>query len=148
VKPVTVSTAVAKPIGEVYDFLIVLSNHAGFLDHFLIDWKFSGPAKGVGAKAEARASAPMSQDWTDFEIVEAEEPRLIVEDGVGAGGKRRTRGTYRLVEQPGGGTEISFELAWLEASRAERLCPPLTRAFIRRPNAKGLRRLAARLGKA
>jgi hypothetical protein len=147
VKLVTVSVTVPQSAGEVYDYLALLSNHEGFLDHFLVDWKFSGPAKGVGAKAEARASAPMSQDWTDFEIVEAEAPWRIVEEGIGAGGKRRTRGTYRLAELPGGGTEISFELEWLEASRAERLCPPLTRAFIRRPNSKALRRLAAELGR-
>jgi hypothetical protein len=148
VKPVTVSVTVPQSAGEVYDYLALLSNHEGFLDHFLVDWSFSGPAKGVGAKAEARASAPMSQDWTDFEIVEAEEPTSIVEEGIGAGGKRRTRGTYRLRELPGGETEVCFELEWLEASRAERLCPPLTRAFIRRPNSKALRRLAAKLGRA
>lgn len=144
-KSVTVSTAVARSPAEVYDHLIVLANHAAFLDHFLVDWKFSGPRRGVGAKAEARANAPMSQDWTEFEIVEAEEPRRIVEEGIGAGGKRRTRGTYRLAELPDGGTEISFELEWLAASRAERLCPPLIRAFVRRPNGKALRRLATEL---
>jgi hypothetical protein len=145
VKPVTVSVAVEKPIAEVYDHLMVLANHEAFLDHFLVDWKFSGPRRGVGAKAEARAGTPMSQDWTDFEIVEAEEPRLIVEDAVGAGGKRHTRGTYRLRELADGQTEVSFELEWLEAARAERLLPPLTREFIRRPNAKAMRRLAAAL---
>ena len=56
----------------------------------------------------------MSQDWTDFEIVEVEEPSRIVEEGVGLKGKRHTRGTYRLRGLPGGGTEISFELEWLE----------------------------------
>lgn len=141
-KPVTVSVAVPQPVEEVYDFLDVLANHEAFLDHFLVDWKFSGPARGVGAKAEARASAPMSQDWTDFEVVEAEAPKLIVEEGVGLKGKRRTRGTYRLEQLPDGGTEVSFELAWLEAARAERLIPPMTRAFLRRPNGKALRRLA------
>lgn len=144
-KPVTVSIEVPQLPQQVYDHLIVLSNHAAFLDHFLVDWEFSGPQRGVGARGRARANAPMSQDWTEFEIVEAEQPRTIVEDGVGAGGKRRTRGSYRLRELVGGGTEISFELEWLEASRAERLLPALTRTFIRRPNAKGLRRLAAQL---
>jgi len=142
VKPVTVSVAVAQPAEEVYDFLDVLANHESFLDHFLVDWKFSGAARGVGAKAEARASAPMSQDWTEFEVVEAERPKRIVEEGVGLKGKRRTRGTYRLESLPNGGTEISFELAWLEAARAESLIPPLTRAFVKRPNAKALHRLA------
>jgi polyketide cyclase/dehydrase/lipid transport protein len=147
VKPVTVSIEVPQPAEEVFDHLVVLANHEAFLDHFLVDWKFSGPRRGVGAKAEARASAPMSQDWTDFEIVEIEEPVRIVEEGVGLEGKRRTRGTYRLRSLPGGGTEVSFELAWVEAARAESLIPPMTRAFIRRPNAKALRRLARELAK-
>jgi Polyketide cyclase / dehydrase and lipid transport len=145
VKPVTVSVAVSQPAEEVYDFLDVLANHEAFLDHFLVDWKFSGPARGVGARAEARASAPMSQDWTEFEVVEVERPKRIVEEGVGLKGKRRTRGTYRLEPLPDGGTEISFELVWLEAARAESLIPPLTRAFVKRPNAKALRRLAKQL---
>ena len=83
-KPVTVSVTVPQPVEEVYDFLDVLANHEAFLDHFLVDWKFSGSPRGVGAKAEARASAPMSQDWTEFEVVEAERPGRIVEEGVGA----------------------------------------------------------------
>lgn len=61
---------------------------------------------------------------------------------MGAGGKRRTRGTYRLAELPDRRTRVAFELEWLQASRAERLIPPLTRAFVRRPNAKAMRRLA------
>lgn len=146
-KPVTVSIEVPQSPEEVFDYLAVLANHEAFLDHFLVDWKFSGPQRGVGAKAEARASAPMSQDWTDFEIVEAEEPSLIVEEGVGLKGKRHTRGTYRLRGLPGGGTKISFELEWLAAARAESLIPAMTQAFIRRPNAKAMRRLARELAK-
>lgn len=141
-KPVIVSIVVPKPAAEVFEHLDVLANHEAFLDHFLTDWSFSGPRRGVGAKAKARANAAMSQDWTEFEVVEAEAPSRIVEDGVGAGGKRHTRGTYRLEPLAGGGTEVSFELEWLAASRAERLCPPLTRAFVRRPNGKAMRRLA------
>jgi hypothetical protein len=145
VKPVTVSETVPKPAQEVYEHLAVLANHEAFLDHFLVDWKFSGPKQGVGAKGEARANAPMSQDWTEFEIVEAEAPSRIVEEGIGAHGKRHTRGTYRLEELPDGQTKVSFELEWLKASRAERLCPPLMRAFVRRPNGKAMRRLAKQL---
>jgi hypothetical protein len=145
VKPVTVSIEVPQPAEEVFDYLVVLANHEGFLDHFLVDWEFSGPQRGVGAKAVARASAPMSQDWTEFEIVEVEEPLRIVEEGVGLKGKRHTRGTYRLRSLPSGGTEISFELEWISSARAESLIPAMTRAFIRRPNAKAMRRLARQL---
>lgn len=144
-KPVTVSTVVARPIGEVYEFLDVLANHAGFMDHMLVDWKFSGPRRGVGAKGEARANTIGSQDWTDFEIVETDPPNRIVEEGIGNGGKRHTRGTYRLEELPDGGTKISFELEWLEAAKAERLIPPMIRAFVRRTNGKAMRRLAKQL---
>jgi len=147
VKPVTVSTTVPNPVEDVYDFLEALANHESFLDHFLVDWSFSGLRAGVGAKGRARTDAPGSQDWTEFEIVEAERPRRIVEDGVGAGGKRHTRGAYELRGLPDGGTDISFELQWLEASRAERLAPPLTRAFVRRSNRKALRRLTKLLEK-
>ena len=144
-KPIAVETTVERPGPEVFEFLAELANHEAFLDHFLVDWSFSGAASGVGAKGRARTDAPGSQDWTEFEIVEAEAPSRIVEQGVGAGGKRRTRGTYRLAERAPGETAVSFELEWLAASRAERLCPPLTRAFIRRPNGKALRRLAREL---
>lgn len=141
-KPVTVEIAVSRSPREVYEFLDLLVNHEAFLDHWLVDWEFSGPRRGVGAKARARANTVGSQDWTEFEVVEAEAASRIVEQGVGSNGKRRTRGTYRLGEAPGGGTAVSFELEWLEASRAERLVPPLSRAFVRRVNAKAMRRLA------
>ena len=143
-KPVTVSTTVPKSPQEVFEFLDVLANHEGFLNHMLTDWEFSGPRRGVGARARARANVTGSQDWTEFEVVEAGSGR-IVEDGVGSNGKRRTRGTYLLEELSDGGTKVSFELEWLEASRLERLAPPLTRVFTRRANSKAMRRLAKQL---
>ncbi|HEX2393639.1 MAG TPA: SRPBCC family protein [Solirubrobacterales bacterium] len=143
-QPVTVSVEVAKPCREVFDFLDLLANHESFMDHLLTDWEYSGPRRGVGARARARQNAPGSQDWTEFEVVEV-APERIVEEGVGAKGRRRTRGTYALQELPGGGTRISFELEWLQASRPEALLPFLTRAFVRRANGKGMRRLAKQL---
>ena len=146
VRPISVSTSVeARPL-EVFEFLAVLANHEQFLDHFLVDWEFSGPARGVGAKGRARQNAPGGQDRTEFEVIEVDDGRRIVEDGLGAKDKhgthrRHTRGTYTLTEASGGGTEIEFELEWLEASRAERMIPPMTRVFTRRSVAKGMRRL-------
>lgn len=145
-KPVTVAATVAKPPAGVFEFLEVLANHEGFLDHYLVDWRFSGPRRGVGAKARARVDAPGSQDHFELEVTEAEAPRLIAEQGVSSGGKRKTRGTYRLEELPDGGTRIEFELAFLELPRSERLIPPLTRAFAKRVNAKAMRRLVKQLG--
>jgi uncharacterized membrane protein len=145
VQPVAVSTTVSKPRDEVFEFLDVLANHESFMDHLFVDWSFSGPARGAGAKARARVSAPGSREWAELEVVSSERPGRIVEHMVSANGKRETRGTYRLEERPGGGTEISFELAWIAVPRSERLAPPLSRLFIRRANGKGMRRLAKQL---
>ncbi|HEV7481749.1 MAG TPA: SRPBCC family protein [Solirubrobacterales bacterium] len=144
-EPVTVSTTVSKPRQEVFEFLDVLANHEGFMDHLFTKWSFSGPASGVGAKARARVNAPGSREMAEIEVVEAEASALLVERVVSAHGKRETRGTYRLEEAPGGGTKISFELAWETVPRSERLFPPLARRFIRRANGKAMRRLAKQL---
>jgi ribosome-associated toxin RatA of RatAB toxin-antitoxin module len=144
-KPVTVTATVSKPPTEVFEFLDALANHERFLDHYLVDWEFSGPQRGIGAKARARVDAPASQDHFEFEVVEAEAPRRIVEQGVSSGGKRETRGIYSLEPAPGGGTRIEFELSFLRLPRSERLAPPLTRAFAKRVNAKAMRRLARQL---
>lgn len=143
--PVTVETTVARPTSEVFAFLDALPNHERFLDHYLVDWKFSGPQRGVGAKARARVDAPGSQDHFEFEVIESEAPRRIVEQGVSSKGKRRTQGTYRLESLPDGGTRIEFELAFQALPRSERLIPPLTRAFAKRVNAKAMRRLGKQL---
>jgi ribosome-associated toxin RatA of RatAB toxin-antitoxin module len=145
-KSVIVSTTVAKPPAEVFEFLESLPNHEGFLDHYLTDWKFSGPKRGVGAKARARVSTPASQDWFEFEVTASEAPRRLVEAATSANGKRETRGTYLLEPAGEGATRVSFELEFLELPRSERLAPFLSRAFAKRVNAKALRRLAKQLG--
>lgn len=144
-KPVTVEVVVARPPSEVFGFLDALANHERFLDHYLVDWSFSGPQRGVGAKARARVDAPGSQDHFEFEVIESEAPHEIVEQGVSSGGKRKTRGIYRLGQAPGGGTQIEFELLFEEVPRSERIAPFLTRTFARRINAKAMRRLAKQL---
>ncbi len=146
-KPVAVSVAVARPVEEVFDFIDLLTNHESYMDHMFVDWKFSGPARGVGAKARARVSAPASREIAEFEVVESERPSRTVEEGVSAHGKRRTRGTYTLAEHPGGETEVSFEMEWVEAPRTERAVPALTRVFLKRALGKGLKRFAKELEK-
>jgi hypothetical protein len=81
----------------------------------------------------------------DIEVVEAEAPSRIVEKAVSAGGKRRTRGTYRLEDAPGGGTRIEFELVYEAAPAADRVLSPFVRAWLRKANARAMERLGARL---
>jgi uncharacterized protein YndB with AHSA1/START domain len=141
-KPVTATVTVPQPPEQVYDFLDVLSNHKQFTDHFMVDWRFSGPAAGVGAKAHVRVKSPGPDDWLDMTVISGDRPRTTTEESVGGKGRRRTRGTYTLEELRDGGTRITFELAWLEAPLSERLAAPISRAVVGRANAKALRRLA------
>lgn len=146
-KPVHVSVSVDRPREDVFDFIDVLANHESYMDHMFVDWSFSGPAFGVGARARARVSAPASREIAEFEVVESERPARTVEQGVSAHGKRHTRGTYTLTERPDGGTDVDFEMGWDKAPRTERMAPPLTRLFLRRALGKGMKRLAKELEK-
>lgn len=145
-KPVRVSVDVPNPRPEVYEFLDVLGNHEQFTDHFMVDWELSGPERGVGAKANVRVKAAGEKDRTEIEVVEADAGRRIVEEGTGGSrGRRRTRGSYRLEDLPGGGTRIAFTLEFLSLPTGERLMGPLQRAYVKRVNGKALTRLAERL---
>lgn len=145
-KPVTVSVDVSRSPHDVYEFLEVLGNHEQFMDHFMVDWQLSGPASGIGAKANVRVKATAEKDWTDVEIVEADADRRLVEQTTGGpSAKRRTRGTYLLEALRDGGTRIEFELEFLEMPATERLMGPLNRAYVRRVNGKAMKRLAERL---
>jgi Polyketide cyclase / dehydrase and lipid transport len=144
-KPVSVSVDVPLSREEIYDYLDVLGNHRRFTDHFLVDWSLAGPERGVGARARMRVKGPrLGKDWLDMEVVAAERPR-IMEESVSAKGRRRTRGTYLLERLSDGGRRIVFEFTWLEAPLIERIAAPLTRAVIRRANARSLQRLTATL---
>ena len=144
-KPITVSTTVARPREEVFAFLDVLGNHEPFTDHMLVDWTLSGPREGVGARARMRANLPGPKDWVDMEVVDSRPPERIVERAVGAGGRRRTRGTYTLTDTPDGGTQVAFELAYEAMPTREKPISPLLRAWLQRANQKAMDRLRATL---
>jgi hypothetical protein len=144
-KPITVSVDVPQKRESVWEFLDALPNHAGFTDHFLTDWEFSGPESGVGAKAKVRAEALGVTDTVEIEVVKVEAPRLSVERNRAEKAGRVAQGTYTLDELDGGGTRVSFEYRWLETPVADKLLGPVARSVIRRVNAKAMDRLADRL---
>jgi len=144
-KPVEVTTVINRPIAEVYEHLDVLANHEAFTDHFLVDWRLHGPASGVGAAVKLRVRAPGRSEEVELTVIEAERPARNVEETVGAGGRRRTRGTYRLEPLDAGGTKVRFEIAPIALPRSERPLWPLSRAWLRRQNARSLERLREQL---
>jgi hypothetical protein len=144
-KPVAVSVTVRNGREAVYRFLDVLANHESFNDHIMVDWSYSGPPSGIGARARMRLRKPGRPDWIELEVLEVDPPNRSVEQSVSAGGRRRTQGTYILEEAPGGGTRITFELAWLRVPLIERLAAPVTRSVARRGCKRALERLAEQL---
>ena len=144
-KPVEVSTVIRRPITEVYAHLDVLANHEAFTDHFLVDWDLSGPASGVGASVAMRVRAPGRTEEVELTVIDAEPPVRTVEETVGAGGRRRTRGTYTLAEVDPDHTKVRFAIDPLEVPRSERPLWPLSRAWLRRQNARSLERLREQL---
>jgi hypothetical protein len=144
-KPVRVTIDVPHPTDHVFDFLDVMSNHESFTNHMLQDWKYSGPDRGIGSKAQVTVKAGGRSETVDIEVIAAERPHSIVEQNVSAGGKRIGTGTYMLDELPGGRTRIAFEYAWRQALVSDRVAAPLVRAILRRGNQRAMERLAEQL---
>lgn len=147
-KPITVSVDVDQPRERVFAFLDVMRNHERFTDHMLTDWRYGGPAHGVGSTAQVRTKVAGKSDSLLIETVASTAPTEIVEHNSGAGGRRQASGTYLLAALPAGGTRISFTYAWRTAPVSERLFAPLVRAVMRRPLERSMERLAAVLGAA
>ena len=116
-----------------------------FNDHMLVDWAYSGPAPGVGARSTATAVLGGRREAVEIEVVEARSPDLIVERNVGADGRRVANGTYRLAPTAAGGTVITFEYAWQSAPPLERVMAPAVRAAMRRALRTSMARLAQAL---
>jgi Polyketide cyclase / dehydrase and lipid transport len=146
-EPVTVTVEVGRPRQEVFDFVDVLANREGWMDHLYKDWTFEGPKRGVGGIAKAQVDAPSARERVTLTLVEACAPERIVEEVDSAHGKRLTRSTYNFVEAGAGRTRIEFEFEWLKAPRSERIAPPVAHAFMKRAQSKSLKKLAAQLEK-
>ncbi|MQY38804.1 hypothetical protein SRB17_68180 [Streptomyces sp. RB17] len=146
-KPVTVSIDVPQTPEQVYDFLDVMAHHERFTDHYLTDWRYSGPRRGVGSCATVTAALGGVRTDVTIEVVEAEAPRRIVEHNVSAAGRRRARGTYVIDPLPAGGSRVSFTYTWVRAPLADRLLAPVVRTTMRRANGTVMRRLATELAR-
>lgn len=144
-KPVTVTTEIDRPREEIYEHLLVLANHEAFCDHYLTDWTFSGPPAGVGAKVHVKVKSPGPADWLDITLVEVQPPARIVEETIGAKGKRRSHGIWTLEPEGDGRTKVSFKIVTEQEPLHEKLLSPLARGFLERGNGRALSRLREQL---
>jgi uncharacterized protein YndB with AHSA1/START domain len=141
----TVSTHIAKPREEVFEYLADIANHAEFSDHYLVEWHLlREDPYGAGAGARFRVKAPLSRfDWADVSFAEVTPPYRIVEKGRwGKFNRIRILGTYTLLPGPGGTTQVQYTLETEPPLLSDRLMEALGgRAWVRRQAAKALRRL-------
>ena len=140
--PVTVSVDVPQAREDVYAYLDVMANHEAFTDHILTNWRVSGPATGIGSKANVTAKVGAISDESEIEVFEVDPGRMIRERSIAAKGKRIAHGTYTLSDLPGGGTHIEFEFALQKVPAIERPFVPLMRKLVRKGNERAMERLA------
>jgi uncharacterized protein YndB with AHSA1/START domain len=145
VDPFTVTTTIAKPREQVYEYLADIANHPEFTDHYLVDWHLTREnSYGAGAGARFRIKAPLSRfSWADMTFSEVQAPFRIVERGRGGKFNRiRMVGTYTLSPGPSGTTRVEYTLETLPEMLSDRLMEVFVgRGWNRRQAARALRRL-------
>jgi uncharacterized protein YndB with AHSA1/START domain len=140
-KPFTVTAAVPAPIEQVFALLDEPAAHEQFNDHYLVDWSTFGPTRGLGAGVRTRTTLN-KRDFADITVIAVENPTRIVEESVGAGGKRRSHGTFALEPVGADATRVSFTLTPVALPASERLVWPVLRIWLRRQTQRAMLRLA------
>ena len=144
-EPFTVTTTIAKPREQVFEYLADISNHPEFTDHYRVDWHLTRvDTYGTGAGARFRITAPLNRfAWADFTFAELQPPFRILERGRGGKYNRiRMLGTYTLSPGPGNSTKVQYTLETVPSQISDRLMEILGgRSWSKRQAAKSLRRL-------
>jgi uncharacterized protein YndB with AHSA1/START domain len=147
VDPVQLQVTISRPREQVFAYLADVSNHAEFLDHFLVDWHLTREDPwGAGAGARYRALAPLHRfPWADATLTEVDAPRRIVVAGrTGKYNRIRTRQVWELDEQGPGATRVRLLVASEPKLPSDRFLELFAgRRWAKRRFGKGLRRLAA-----
>ena len=111
--PVRVSTSIAKPRDEVWEYIVDIANMAEFTDHFLSEWHLTREnPRGQGAGARFRVNTPLNRfSWSDLTIVDADSPFRLVARGSG-GKMNRIRQLSIITLTEGGGGNTTVEWTW------------------------------------
>lgn len=141
----TVSTTIALPREEVFDYLADIANHAEFWDHYWIQWRLlREDSYGVGAGARFRIKAPLNRfSWGDMSVAELSAPYRIVTHGrSGKFNRIRMLGIYTLSIGAGGTTNVEYAFETEPALPTDKLMEAMGGAFwVRRQVNRAIRRL-------
>jgi uncharacterized protein YndB with AHSA1/START domain len=144
--PVTVSTTIARPREEVFEYLADFANLPEFTDHFLGQWHLTREdSYGLGAGGRFKLLQRLNRfGYADLTYVEVERPRLLVARGRGGKFNRaRTVAAWELERSGGAETRVSLTIETVPALVTDKVMEALlgTRRFHKRRWGKALRRL-------
>jgi hypothetical protein len=114
VRPVEQRIVISAPREAVFEFLCDVSNRVAWMDTFLKDFRLTrvNPV-GVGAGAAFVIDAPIFPLRAEYQIIEADAPRTIVERGrIGRWGRTTGWTEWELTDNYGS-TELSVAI-WTE----------------------------------
>jgi uncharacterized protein YndB with AHSA1/START domain len=147
VDAVAVSTVVARPRAEVFEYLADVANHSEFMDHFTGDWHLTreesyGAGAGARFKVDIRPGSRFS--WGDMTFAEVQRPERIVARGrFGKYGRTRTLTIWELEAEGEGATRVHVTYETEPGILSDRLNEALGgRRFWRRRLRRSLSRLA------
>lgn len=143
--PFTVTTTIARPREDVFEYLADVANLAEFWDHYWVDWRLlREDSHGVGAGARFRIKAPFNRfSWGDITIAETIPPyRIVIHGRSGKFNRIRMLGVYTLSIGSGRATGVEYTFETEPALPTDRLMEALGGAFwVRRQVTRAIRRL-------
>ena len=111
-EPITLTTTIAKPRAEIFEYLADVANHSEFSDHCMVEWHLTREdSYGRGAGARFRVKSRFDRfSYGDITLAEVTPPEQIVATGrSGRFNRIKTRSTWTLDEAGPGQTKVTFE---------------------------------------
>lgn len=142
-RPVEARIVISAPRADIFDFVSDVANRPAWHDHYLKDFRLTrvNPV-GVGAGAAFLIDAPLFPQRAEFQIVESERPRRLLERGrIGRWG--RTTGWVEWeFSDDYGSTEVQLTVWSVPGIRWDGFKESLgTRGWLKRKQRGTLRRL-------
>lgn len=113
-RPIEARITISAPRDEVFAFVSDIANRVAWMDHFLKDFRLTRVhSVGVGAGAAFEVDSPLFPQRAEYQVVEAEAPRLLRERGrIGRWGRTTGFTEWELTEAYGS-TEVTVTV-WTE----------------------------------
>jgi uncharacterized protein YndB with AHSA1/START domain len=129
-EPITLTTTIAKPREEVFEYLADVANHSEFSDHCMVDWHLTREdSYGRGAGARFRVKSRLDRfSYGDITLTELTPPARIVATGRGGRFNRiHSRSTWTLEEAGPGQTKVTFQTSSTPVLKSDELMEKLLR---------------------